>query len=90
MRYALVHKHCGHTIGLHPHRDTLTALIADMGNRGRALRIRLAQEGDREAVADRERCEQCTTGIGIPAEPALTRPAVQRAVNEAGRLHPQA
>lgn len=87
MKYALAHKHCGHIIGLHPYRDALVAIIDGMGARGRALRIRIAQDGDWDALA--QRCEQCTTGIGITTGP-VTQPTVQRAVNEAGRLHPQA
>lgn len=82
--YVLIHKDCGHPLALSARRANL-----ENHDGPHALRIRFATDRDIEAFVARTRCETCSTGVGLdPAAPQTS--SVQRAVNQAARLHPNA
>lgn len=82
--YVLIHKDCGHPLALSARRANL-----ESHDGPHALRIRFATDRDIEAFANRERCDTCSTGVGLnPAAPNTS--TLQRAVNQAARLHPHA
>lgn len=90
-RYVAVHRDCGHPIAMHIDRDQLATITDGLAARaGHALRIRVATRADLAALDQQERCEKCTTALGLTGGAVMLRPVVQRAANQAGRLHPHA